>query len=214
MFIARISKGRTVREFVLGVLFLPALFSTIWLSTFGGSALYNSLEGNGAALAAYTAEGGGQTIAMFAMLEQFPLGALSGILATLLVITFFVTSSDSGSLVIDHLTSGGKHDVPKAQRVFWAVTEGAVAALLLWGGGLNALQTAAIATGFPFALILVLMCYTVYRGLDNEYEILESEEFAERIEDITSRDDADVTTTGGDVVTDVKGGGTGAEGTD
>jgi choline/glycine/proline betaine transport protein len=151
---------------------------------------------------------------MFAMLEQFPLGAVSGILATLLVITFFVTSSDSGSLVIDHLTSGGKHDVPKAQRVFWACTEGAVAALLLWGGGLEALQTAAIATGFPFALILVLMCYTVYRGLDNEYEILESEEFAERIQDITERDEADVVTTGGDVVTDVKGGGTGAEGTD
>jgi len=201
MFIARISKGRTVREFVMGVLVLPALFSTIWLSTFGGSALANSLQGNGAALATYNEVG--QTVAMFAMLEQFPLGALSGILATLLVITFFVTSSDSGSLVIDHLTSGGKHDVPRVQRVFWALTEGLVAAILLWGGGLTALQTAAITTGLPFAVILCLMCYTVYLGLDNEYEILESEEFAETIEELSDRDNVDVVTTSDNMVTDV-----------
>jgi len=205
MFIARISKGRTVREFVLGVLILPAMFSFVWLSTFGGSALFNALEGNGAALATYNEVG--QTVAMFAMLEQFPLGALTGILATLLVITFFVTSSDSGSLVIDHLTSGGKHDVPKVQRIFWAVTEGAVAAILLWGGGLGALQTAAITTGLPFAVILCLMCYTVYLGLDNEYEILESEEFRDRIEQMTGEDFV-VERTGGDVVVDVHEGDT------
>ncbi|GAB6863059.1 BCCT family transporter [Haloplanus litoreus] len=204
MFIARISKGRTVREFVLGVLVLPAMFSTIWLSTFGGSALFNSLVGNGAALQTYNEVG--QTVAMFAMLEQFPLGAVSGILATLLVITFFVTSSDSGSLVIDHLTSGGKHDVPRTQRIFWAVTEGLVAAILLWGGGLGALQTAAITTGLPFAAILCLMCYTVYLGLSNEYEILESEEFAETIEELTDRENVDVVTAGDEMVTDVREG--------
>jgi choline/glycine/proline betaine transport protein len=204
MFIARISKGRTVREFVLGVLFLPSLFSTLWLSVFGGAALHNSLVGNGATLATYNEVG--QTVAMFAMLEQFPLGAISGLLATVLVITFFVTSSDSGSLVIDHLTSGGKHDVPKAQRVFWAITEGAVAAVLLVGGGLGALQTAAITTGLPFAVILCLMCYTVYLGLDNEYEILESEEFAERIEDLTAEGDVDVVTTGDATVTEIREG--------
>jgi choline/glycine/proline betaine transport protein len=201
MFIARISKGRSVREFILGVLFLPALFSTLWLSTFGGAALFNSLAGNGAAMATYNELG--QTVAMFAMLQQFPLGALSGLLATLLVITFFVTSSDSGSLVIDHLTSGGKHDVPKTQRVFWAVTEGGVASVLLLGGGLTALQTAAITTGLPFAVILCLMCYTVYLGLDNEYEILESEAFADRIEDMTTEDDVTVVTSGDEMVTDV-----------
>ncbi|SEA05679.1 choline/glycine/proline betaine transport protein [Haloplanus vescus] len=202
MFIARISKGRTVREFVMGVLVLPALFSTIWLSTFGGSALFNSLQGNGAALATYNDVG--QTVAMFAMLEQFPLGALSGILATLLVVTFFVTSSDSGSLVIDHLTSGGKHDVPRVQRIFWALVEGLVAAILLWGGGLTALQTAAITTGLPFAAILCLMCYTVYLGLSNEYEILESEEFAESIEELSDNENVDVVTAGDEMVTDVK----------
>ncbi|WP_096389819.1 BCCT family transporter [Halopenitus persicus] len=201
MFIARISRGRTVREFVLGVLFLPALFSTLWLSTFGGSALFNTLEGSGAAIATYNELG--QTVAMFAMLQQFPLGAVTGILATLLVVTFFVTSSDSGSLVVDHLTSGGKHDVPRAQRIFWAVTEGLVAAILLWGGGLSALQTAAITTGLPFAFILCLMCYTVYLGLSNEYEILESEEFAETIEELTADEDVDVVTTGDQMVTDI-----------
>ena len=201
MFIARISKGRSVREFVLGVLFLPSLFSTLWLSVFGGSAMFNSLMGNGQALATYNEVG--QTVAMFALLEQFPLGVVSGLIATLLVITFFVTSSDSGSLVIDHLTSGGKHDVPRTQRVFWALTEGLVASILLIGGGLTALQTAAITTGLPFAFILCLMCYTVYLGLDNEYQILESEEFAETIQDLSDRDDVDVVTSGDEMVTDV-----------
>ena len=212
MFIARISKGRTVREFVLGVLFLPALFSFLWLSTFGGSALWVELAGGGGIAAAVAEQG--QTVAMFAMLQQFPLGALTGLLATLLVITFFVTSSDSGSLVIDHLTSGGKHDVPRTQRIFWALTEGAVAATLLVGGGLDALQTASITTGLPFGIILVLMCYTVYLGLDNEYEILESEEFAETIEDLTAEGDVEVITAGDEMVTDVKGSGTDAEGSD
>jgi choline/carnitine/betaine transport len=209
MFIARISKGRTVREFVLGVLFLPSMFSTIWLATFGGSALNGAIgEGTNGVLTAYNELGYAtfETLGMFVMLNQYPLGAISASLATLLVITFFVTSSDSGSLVIDHLTSGGKHDVPKTQRIFWAITEGAVAALLLYGGGLSALQTAAITTGLPFAVILCLMCYTVYLGLDNEYQILESEEFADRIQDMTEEGDIDVVTTGDEVVTDVQGG--------
>jgi choline/glycine/proline betaine transport protein len=208
MFIARISKGRTVREFVLGVLFLPALFSFIWLSTFGGSAIFLEfgVEGMGPVATAMDNPNIGDTIAMFAMLNQYPLGAVSAIIATLLVITFFVTSSDSGSLVIDHLTSGGKHDVPKVQRIFWAVTEGAVAAVLLIGGGLEALQTAAITSGLPFAVILCLMCYTVYLGLRNEYEILESEEFADTIQDLTEDGDVDVITTGEEMVTDVREG--------
>ena len=184
----------------------PAAWSTIaiWLSAFGGAALNNSLNGNAAVMTQYTNEG--QAVAMFAMLQEFPLGAVSGLLATLLVITFFVTSSDSGSLVIDHLTSGGKHDVPRTQRIFWAVTEGLVASALLIGGGLKALQTAAITTGLPFAVILCLMCYTVYLGLDNESQILESEEFAERIEDLSDEGDVDILTTGDEVVTDVREG--------
>ncbi|MFB6297790.1 MAG: BCCT family transporter, partial [Salinirussus sp.] len=210
MFIARISKGRTVREFMTGVLLLPTLFSFLWLSTFGGSALWVELVGGGGIASAVANQG--QTVAMFAMLAQFPLGAVSGIVATLLVITFFVTSSDSGSLVVDHLTSGGKHDVPKIQRIFWALTEGLVAAILLIGGGLTALQTASVSTGLPFAVILLLMCYTVYLGLDNEYQILESEEFAERIEDLTEAEDVDVITAGDEMVTDITEGDESASG--
>jgi choline/glycine/proline betaine transport protein len=204
MFIARISKGRTIREFVLGVLFLPALFSFLWLATFGGSALWVELVGSSGIASAVANQG--QTVAMFALLKQFPLGGVSGLLATLLVITFFVTSSDSGSLVVDHLTSGGKHDVSKIQRVFWAVTEGVVAATLLVGGGLSALQTASITTGLPFAVILCLMCYTIYLGLKKEYEILESDQFAERIEDISTKEDVSVNTASDGIVTSVKGG--------
>lgn len=202
MFIARISKGRTVREFVLGVLFLPALFSFLWLATFGGSALWIELVGSGGI--ASTLANQEKTIAMFTMLDTFPLGAVSGLLATLLVVTFFVTSSDSGSLVIDHITSGGKHDVPKTQRIFWAIAEGAVAAALLSGGGLDALRTASVTTGLPFAVVLCLMCYTVYLGLDNEYEILKSEQFTERIEDMSEEEGVDVTTAGNETVTNVK----------
>jgi choline/glycine/proline betaine transport protein len=201
MFIARISKGRTIREFMIGVLLLPTMFSFLWLSTFGGSALFVELQQGGGIASAVANQG--QTIAMFSMLAQFPLGAVTGLIATLLVITFFVTSSDSGSLVIDHLTSGGKHDVPKTQRIFWALTEGAVAAILLIGGGLTALQTAAISTGLPFAVILLLMCYTVYLGLDNEYQILRSEEFADRIEDLTEGGDVEVLTERDEIVTDI-----------
>ena len=181
MFIARISKGRTVRQFVLGVLLLPSVFSFFWMSTFGGSALFVELETTGSLVAAVNAD---VATAMFELFSFFPLTVLLSVLGVVLVITFFVTSSDSGSLVVDHLTSGGKHDVPVTQRVFWAVTEGAVAAVLLIGGGLGALQTASITTGLPFAVVLLLMCYTVFLGLDREHEILQSDEFAEWMERI------------------------------
>jgi choline/glycine/proline betaine transport protein len=184
MFIARISKGRTVREFVLAVLLLPSLFSFFWMSVFGGSALYVELETGGTLV---TAVSENVATALFDLFSFYPLTALLSVMGVVLVITFFVTSSDSGSLVIDHLTSGGKHDVPVTQRIFWAVTEGAVAAVLLIGGGLGALQTAAIAAGLPFALILLLMCYTVYLGLDSEYEIMESDEFVEWVERIEAQ---------------------------
>ena len=178
MFIARISKGRTVREFVLSVLFLPSLFSFFWMSTFGGSALFVELRTPGSLVDAVNAD---VATALFEMFSFYPLAILLSVVGVILVITFFVTSSDSGSLVIDHLTSGGKHDAPVIQRVFWAVIEGVIAAVLLVGGGLGALQTASIATGLPFAFVLLLMCYTVYLGLKREREIMGSEAFTERV---------------------------------
>lgn len=186
MFIARISKGRTVREFVLGVLFLPSLFSFFWLSAFGRSALFIELETTGTLVAAVNEN---VATAMFELFSFYPLTLLLSILGVVLVITFFVTSSDSGSLVIDHLTSGGKHDAPVVQRIFWSVIEGAIAAVLLIGGGLGALQTAAITAGLPFAFVLLVMCYTLYLGLNNERKIMASEEFAEWIERIEAHED-------------------------
>ena len=167
MFIARISRGRKVREFILGVLIIPSLLTFLWLSAFGGSGLYIELQG--------VAEIGGAVqenvaTALFVLLEQFPWSFVSSSVGVILVIFFFVTSSDSGSLVVDSITSGGKLDAPVGQRIFWANAEGAVAAVLLLGGGLSALQTAAITTGLPFAFVLIIMCYSLYKGLNEEYD--------------------------------------------
>ena len=166
MFIARVSKGRTVREFIVGVMILPTLLSFLWMSTLGGSALH--LESMGIADIATTVEENVST-ALFVMLENFPLTQVTSFVGVVLVTIFFVTSSDSGSLVVDHLTSGGKLDSPVPQRIFWAVMEGLVAAALLLGGGLTALQSASIATGLPFTFILIIMVYSLYRGLQQEY---------------------------------------------
>jgi len=184
MFIARISKGRTVREFVLGVLLVPTLFSFFWMSTFGGAALFVELETGGSLVAAVNAD---VATAIYEMFSFYSLAVPLSLLAVVLVVTFFVTSSDSGSLVIDHLTSGGKHDVPAAQRIFWAVIEGVIAAVLLIGGGLEALQTASITAGLPLTFVLLLMCYTVYVGLSNERRIMESDAFAEWMERLDDR---------------------------
>ena len=176
MFIARVSRGRTIREFVMGVLIAPTVLSFLWLSTMGGTALNLQLT-NTADIAGAVQEN--VATAMFFMLDSLPLTALSSIVGILLVTIFFVTSSDSGSLVVDNLTSGGKLDSPVTQRVFWAVMEGVVAAVLLLGGGLTALQTAAITTGLPFALVLIVMCYSLNLGLSKELQELERAELEE-----------------------------------
>lgn len=169
MFIARISRGRTLREFILGVLIVPTVLTFLWLSAFGGSALYLELN----ALADITsAVQNNVATSLFVLLDQFPIGAFTSIVGIILVTSFFVTSSDSGSLVIDSLTAGGKLDAPVAQRVFWAMTEGGVAAVLLIGGGLGALQTAAISTGLPFTIILIIMMYSLTKGLSQEHYML------------------------------------------
>jgi choline/glycine/proline betaine transport protein len=161
MFIARVSYGRTVRQFLLGVLFVPTIVTFIWLTAFGNSAIHIEMFGAGG-LAKAVQEN--IPVSLFVFLENFPLATVTSILGVLVVISFFVTSSDSGSMVIDIITAGGNPDPPKPQRLFWAITEGVVAACLLIGGGLVALQTAAITTGLPFAIVILLMCYSVYKG--------------------------------------------------
>ncbi|PZX15797.1 choline/glycine/proline betaine transport protein [Palleronia aestuarii] len=162
IFIARISRGRTIREFLAGVMLIPCSIMFFWFTAFGGTAIQISLGGDPALIEA-TKEAYGNT--MFALLEYFPFTALTSIFATVLIVMWFVTSSDSGSFVIDMLTAGGDPDPPKVQRVFWAVAEGAVAAVLLLMGGLNALQAAAVVAGFPFAIVVLLIAFGLWRSL-------------------------------------------------
>jgi len=162
MFIARVSRGRTVREFITCVLIIPSLVCILWMTAFGGTAVHMVTEGVTAIAEA------GLPIKLFTMLEQLPLQAITSFLGIVLVIVFFVTSSDSGSLVIDTITAGGKVDAPVPQRVFWCTFEGLVAIALLLGGGLGSLQAMAVSTGFPFAIVLLLACYSIIQGLRTE----------------------------------------------
>lgn len=179
IFIARISKGRTVQEFILGVLIIPALVTFFWINAFGSTAIQEALTGDMTIVSAVKED---IATAMFVFLEDFPLATVLNIVAIILVAGFFITSSDSGSLVVDSITSGGKIDSPVGQRIFWAVTEGAVAAVLLVGGGLNALQTAVIVTGLPFALILLVMCYSLLKGLKEDLLKLKKREQQKEID--------------------------------
>ncbi|MGM0431154.1 MAG: BCCT family transporter [Spirochaetota bacterium] len=171
MFIARISRGRTIKEYVLSVLIVPTILTFFWITAFGGSALSLELQGVADIAAGIKEE---VATSIYVLFEQFPFAAVTNFAAVALVISFFITSSDSGSLVVDAFTSGGKLNSPVAQRVFWASMEGLVAAILLIGGGLQALQTASIITGLPFAIILMLMCFSLYKGLNKEYEALQA----------------------------------------
>ena len=163
MFIARVSRGRTVREFLVAVLLVPSLVSVLWMTTFGGTAIDQYLSQGIEAV-----RDAGVDLQLFIMLEQLPLSNITSFIAIVLVIVFFVTSSDSGSLVIDSITAGGKVDAPKPQRVFWAIIEGSIAIALLLGGGLTALQTMSVSTGFPFTIILLVACYAIIKGLMSE----------------------------------------------
>ncbi|MFP4634336.1 MAG: BCCT family transporter, partial [Nitriliruptoraceae bacterium] len=176
MFIARVSKGRTVRDIILSVVLFPSLLSFLWMSVFGGTALNLQLEGIRDVASAVNED---VATALFDMLQAYPLAQVTSLVGVILVISFFVTSKDSGSLVVDHLTSGGKLNSPKAQRVFWAVMEGVLAAVLLIGGGLSALQTAAVATGLPFAVVLLVLVWSLHRAFHEELDLLEAHYDAE-----------------------------------
>ncbi|MBB4267235.1 BCCT family transporter [Roseospira visakhapatnamensis] len=168
MFIARVSRGRTVRQFIVAVLLVPTLVTIVWMTVFGGSGLEQVQQGIGALA---NGLGNDESQAMFQMLASLPLASITSFVAICLVLVFFITSSDSGSLVIDSITAGGKLDAPVPQRIFWAVMEGVIAAVLLFVGGasaLKALQAASVTVGLPFTLVLLAMCVTLYLGLSHE----------------------------------------------
>lgn len=169
MFIARVSRGRTVREFITCVLLIPSLVCVLWMAVFGGVAIDQVLSDPAtSAVKANVIDSYSPELSLFAMLEGLPLASITSTIGIVLVIVFFVTSSDSGSLVIDTITAGGKVDAPVPQRVFWCTFEGLVAIVLLIGGGLGALQAMVISTGLPFTLVLLLMCVAIFKGLQTE----------------------------------------------
>jgi BCCT family betaine/carnitine transporter len=173
MFIARVSKGRTVRQFLFAVIFVPLVVTIIWFSTFGEIALLQHDNGVGA-----LADGVSDvSLVLFQMLEHFPFAAFASFAAIVLVLIFFVTSSDSGSLVVDSITAGGKLHAPVPQRIFWATVEGLIAIVLLYGGGaqaLQALQAGTIAAGLPFTIVLLACCLSLWRGLSSDYRALKA----------------------------------------
>ena len=162
VFVARISKGRTLRQFILTVLLVPSLAGFVWFAAMGGTGLFLERFGDGG-IAAVTQEN--NALSLYALLDQLPVSTLTATLATVLIFVFFVTSSDSGSLVDDMVTSGGHPNPPRAQRVFWALAEGAVAAVLVITGGLQALRTASLTTGLPMAVFLLVAMYGLIRAL-------------------------------------------------
>ena len=167
MFIARVSRGRTVREFVTAVMLVPTIVTLVWMAIMGGTAMDQATNNVGDLANGIT----DASLAMFQMFENMPVTNLLSGVAVLLVLTFFITSSDSGSLVIDSITAGGKVDAPMPQRLFWATLVGLIAGTLLVGGGaeaLSALQAGAISTGLPFTFVLIIMCASLYLGLSSE----------------------------------------------
>ncbi|PVB62456.1 BCCT family transporter [Labrenzia sp. 011] len=168
MFIARVSRGRTVREFLVCVLIIPTIVSVLWMTAFGGTAVEQVLTDSDSQVHEYVIASYNPELSLFGMLADLPMASITSFIAIILVIVFFVTSSDSGSLVIDTITAGGKVDAPLSQRVFWCTFEGLVAIALLIGGGLGALQAMAVSTGFPFTIVLLLACYAIFKGLWDE----------------------------------------------
>jgi choline/glycine/proline betaine transport protein len=167
MFIARISRGRTVREFALGVLLVPATLTFLWMTVFGNTAIWLDMgEAAGAISAAVATD---VPVALFQFLEYLPFSGITSMLAVLLVAVFFITSSDSGSLVVDTIAAGGATDAPVWQRIYWCVLEGVAAAALLLAGGLGALQTMTLVAALPFTVIMIFLAFGLVRGLRSDF---------------------------------------------
>ncbi len=191
-FIARISKGRTIKEFILCVLILPALVTFLWFSAFGGTTMRDILLGDTAMI---TAVNDNISTALYVFFDKFPFAIVLKVLGVILISSFIITSADSGALVIDSITSGGKLKTPRFQRVIWAAATGIIAAVLMYGGGLNALQTAVTISGLPFAILLVIMCYSLLTGLKEDYEkserkkkLFEREDYRKNILELVNKD--------------------------
>lgn len=191
-FIARISRGRTIKEFILCVLILPSLVTILWFSAFGGTTMKDILGGDTALIAAVNDD---ISTALYVFFDKFPFAIGLKVLGLILICSFIITSADSGALVIDSITSGGKMKTPAFQRVIWAVATGVIAAVLMYGGGLNALQTAVTISGLPFAILLVMMCFSLLSGIKEDHRkderkklLTEKESYQKNILDLVNKE--------------------------
>lgn len=169
MFIARISRGRTIKEFIIGVLIFPTFGTCLWMSIFGGSALDLVMNSGGDQLAKFIAENA--SLAIFILFEHLPYSAVLNIIGFALVAIYYVTVADSSSFVLGMLSEGGTLNPSNKIKTIWGIIQSAVAAVLLLAGGLSVLQTVAIVVAFPFAIIMIIMCYSLIKGLQKEIEL-------------------------------------------
>ncbi len=161
-----ISRGRTIREFVTGVLAVPTIFGALWFSVFGGSAIYLDYLQNVSIVDIVNEQG--KEVALFAVLDHFPLGTFMSFIAIFLISTFFITSADSATFVLGMQTTNGLLNPPNKIKFIWGVIQSASAAILLWSGGLGTLQTSAIIAALPFAVIMILMVFLLLKSLQQE----------------------------------------------
>jgi glycine betaine transporter len=165
-FIARVSRGRTIREFIIGVLLVPTIFSALWFSVFGGSAISFDMFENFGLYDIISNEG--TEFALFTLLSHFPLGSFLSVLAICLISTFFITSADSATFVLGMQSTNGNLHPPNSVKFIWVIIQSSSAAVLLWSGGLESLQTASIIVAFPFSFVLILMCVSLLKALKKE----------------------------------------------
>lgn len=171
-FIARVSRGRTIREFIIGVLAVPTVFCALWFGVFGGAGIHMEALGD-AHIWDAMGQGAHEETALFDLLSHLPLSTVASFLAIILISSFFITSADSATFVLGMQTTNGMLNPPNSVKIVWGVIQAASAAVLLWSGGLNALQTASIVAAFPFAIILLFMMFSLYKGLKSEDPKLE-----------------------------------------
>lgn len=166
-FIARVSKGRTIREFIIGVLAVPTVFCALWFSVFGGSGIYLEMFADGGIWETMN-HGTNTEVALFSTLDHFPLSTIVIVFSIILISTFFITSADSATFVIGMQTTNGMLNPPLLIKLTWGIIQASAAAVLLWSGGLNALQTASIISAFPFVFILILIMVSLHKGLQED----------------------------------------------
>jgi glycine betaine transporter len=187
VFVARVSRGRTIREFVIGVLVAPSLANALWFAVFGGAAIdYDRSSGGTISTAAQS----DPAVGLFSFLQVYPLPLVTSLVAILLIFVFFVAGADAATIVLGRMSAGGVLNPGRVLRLVWGAAMAAIAAVLLLSGGIEGLERASILAGLPFALIMVAMCWSLYKGLSQDAREKEQQEEERESEDRTAEEQA------------------------